>query len=162
MTEHLGRRIAQLRMQQGWTQQELADRLAISRVAVSHLEAGLSVPSERTVTLLAGLFKFEPPELVAGCAYPEAKGERLPLVACRYTEAELQVELLRNDLRWLERLKERVPGRQSLALDRCQEWLDRIDALEHATHDPRERARLQGARAAVQAVYRAVLSAKQC
>jgi len=44
----------------GWTQQDLADRLAVSRVAVSHIEAGLRDPGERTVTLLAGLFKVEP------------------------------------------------------------------------------------------------------
>ena len=48
MAENLGRRIARLRGSLGWTQQDLAARLAISRVAVSHLEAGLSVPSERT------------------------------------------------------------------------------------------------------------------
>ena len=42
--ESLGRRIAAHRAKLGLTQQELADRLAISRVAVSHLEAGLSDP----------------------------------------------------------------------------------------------------------------------
>ena len=42
------------------------------------------------MALLAGLFKVEPWELVAGTAYPEAKGERLPVVACRYTEVELR------------------------------------------------------------------------
>src|SRR5436309_10554189 len=96
--ENLGRRIALHRSKLGWTQQELAERLAISRVAVSHLEAGLSDPGERTVTLLAGVFKVEPHELVAGTTYPIAKGERLPAVAARYTEAELQVELLDADL----------------------------------------------------------------
>ncbi|NTV64534.1 MAG: helix-turn-helix transcriptional regulator [Oscillochloris sp.] len=99
--EPLHRRIARLRTEGGWTQQELADRLAISRVAVSHLEAGLSIPSERTVTLLAGVFKWEPDELVAETSYPEAKAERLPAVACRYTEVELQFALLERDHRWL-------------------------------------------------------------
>src|SRR5262245_66277336 len=88
--ERLGERIARLRCHLGWTQQELADRIAISRVAVSHLELGISVPSERTVALLAGAFHLEPLDLVDGTAYPEAKAERLPLVAARYTEIELQ------------------------------------------------------------------------
>ena len=44
--ESLGRRIAAHRAKLGLTQQELADRLAISRVAVSHLESGLSDRSE--------------------------------------------------------------------------------------------------------------------
>src|SRR3954449_10055749 len=74
-TENLGRRIAALRAKTGLTQQELADRLAISRTAVSHMEAGMTVPGERTVVLLAGVFKLEPHELVGGTTYPPAKGE---------------------------------------------------------------------------------------
>ncbi|MFN8566583.1 MAG: helix-turn-helix transcriptional regulator [Kouleothrix sp.] len=83
-----GARIARLRAARGWTQEQLAERLAASRVAVSHFEMGLALPSERTVVLLAGLFKLEPHELVAGTSYPPAKAERLPAAACRYTEAE--------------------------------------------------------------------------
>src|SRR2546423_14877891 len=103
MAENLGRRIARLRGELGWTQHDLATRLAISRVAVSHLEAGLTVPSERTVTLLAGLFKLEPWELVENTSYPQAKAERLPPVAARYTEVELQLRLMEAEL-------ERVDG----------------------------------------------------
>jgi transcriptional regulator with XRE-family HTH domain len=62
----LGRRVAKLRAELGWTQQELADRVAISRVAVSHLESDLNTAGERTVALLAGVFGMEPHELVAG------------------------------------------------------------------------------------------------
>ena len=51
--ENLGRRIAAYRAKLGLTQQELADRLAVSRTAVSHLEAGMTVPGERTIVLLA-------------------------------------------------------------------------------------------------------------
>ena len=90
-SEHLGRRIAAHRAKLGLTQQELADRLAVSRVTVSHLEAGMSTPGERTVTLLAGLFKVEPHQLVSGTSYPIAKMDRLPLVATRYTEVEHQL-----------------------------------------------------------------------
>src|SRR3954463_6472088 len=99
--EGLGRRIAAHRAKLGFTQQELADRLAVSRTAVSHLEAGMAVPGERTVVLLAGLFKIEPRELVAGTSSPRARAERLPAVAARYTEIELLVALLDNDLAWL-------------------------------------------------------------
>ena len=128
MSENLGRRIARLRNGRGWTQQELAARLAVSRVAVSHLESGAmaSIPSERTVTLLAGLFKLEPWELVAGTSYPPAKVERLPVVACRYTEVELQLRLLEED---------RAAGRDLVAA----EWPDRLRLLLKSTHDRRER-----------------------
>jgi len=63
--EPIGKRIARLRAGRGWTQQSLAARLAISRVAVSHIEMELSYPSERTITLLAGWLKLPPHELVA-------------------------------------------------------------------------------------------------
>lgn len=124
MTEHLGRRVARLRTDLRWTQQDLADRLAISRVAVSHLESGMSDPGERTVTLLAGLFKLEPHELVADTSYPAAKAERLPAVACRYTEVELQLRLLDRDIESGADLRQ---------------WPTRLAALEALTHDRRER-----------------------
>ena len=100
--ESLGKRIAALRMQRGWTQERLAERLAVSRVAVSHIEMGLSVPSERTVVLLAGIFQCEPHQLVADTNYPTAKRERLPAVASRYTQVEMLLLLLHHDIAWLE------------------------------------------------------------
>jgi len=98
----LGQRIAGLRVDRGWTQQQLADRLGISRVAVSHLETDLNTPSERTVALLAGCFRMEPHDLVAAMSYPVAKADRLPLVVTRWTEVEHQLALLARDLWWLD------------------------------------------------------------
>ena len=137
MDESLGRRIAEHRTKLGLTQQELAERVGISRVAVSHLEAGLRDPGERTVALLAGLFKVDPHELVAGTSYPSAKAHRLPLVVARYTEVEHQVELLDNDLAWMART-----GRDGAKL---AEWRARLLALLDATHDERERRAIREA-----------------
>ena len=81
---------------------DLADRLGVSRTAVSHAEAGLSIPGERTVALLAGLFGMEPHELVAGTDYPSAKAERLPVVVARHTEVEHELALLERDAGWVE------------------------------------------------------------
>ena len=114
--DNLGRRIADHRAKLGWTQQDLADRIGISRVALSHLEAGMSAPGERTVTLLAGVFKVEPHELVAA----------------RYTEVELQLALLERDL--------------ALPDPPIAEWDARLAALEDTTHDRRERAAVKDAR----------------
>src|SRR5919107_6039204 len=108
MAEDLGARIKRLRNELGWTQQELAERLAVSRVAISHLESGVTVPGERTVTLLAGVFKLQPVELVADTDYPIAKAERLPVTAARYTEVEMQLALRAatpDDPAWPERLR---------------------------------------------------------
>ena len=137
MDESLGRRIADLRAKLGWTQQDLAERVGISRVAVSHLEAGMSDPSERTVALLAGVFKVDPLDLVDGTSYPPAKADRLPLVVARYTEVELQLELLANDLAWVEHA-----GMDASVLDA---WQARLLALLDVNHDARERETLKGA-----------------
>lgn len=143
MNRALGRRIAELRGKLGLTQQDLADRLGISRVAVSHLEAALTDPGERTVTLLAGLFKMEPWELVAGTAYPPAKAERLPVVTARYTEVELQLVLLERDLAWLDR----TGGAEERPV--LEEWRSRLAALADDAVDARERAAVLAALARV-------------
>lgn len=137
MPETLGARIARLRAARGWTQEQLAERLAASRVAVSHFEMGLALPSERTVVLLAGLFKLEPHALVADTSYPPAKAERLPLAACRYTEAEHQLALMRCELAWAARLG---PATRSQA---AAEWRGRLAALHDAADDVGERRMLE-------------------
>jgi transcriptional regulator with XRE-family HTH domain len=128
--ESLGRRIAKLRAELGWTQQELADRVAVSRVALSHLESGLSTPGERTVALLAGVFGLEAHDLVAGTTYPPGKADRLPLVVNRHTEVELQVRLLDRDLELALRYghPEVLDG-----------WPERLAALRAVTVDARQR-----------------------
>ena len=144
LPELLGQRIALLRARRGWTQAELAERLAASRVAVSHFEMGLALPSERTIVLLAGVFKLEPHELIAGTSYPMAKAERLPSVACRYTEVELQLALLRRDLVWLARLTDEALRRRVVA-----DWQAKLAALSESVYDEDERAMLAEAQKAL-------------
>lgn len=139
-TERLGDRIGRLRTGLGLTQAELAGRVAISRVALSNLESGRSVPGERTVTLLAGMFHLEPHELVAGTEYPASKAERLPLVAARHTELDLQLALLERDLRWLEGAPRAVAARVS------SEWRDRLGGIDVLGLSARERRALESAR----------------
>ena len=137
--EGLGRRIARLRNEHGLTQQEVAGRLALSRNAVSHMETGLSHPSERTVVLLAGLFHLEPHDLVAGTDYPPAKADRLPLVAPRYTAIEARLLRLDAELALIDRL-----GADEAAVERAA-LITELEALERASFDPGERAQLAGA-----------------
>jgi transcriptional regulator with XRE-family HTH domain len=134
MHESLGDRIAKHRTELGWTQAELAERIGISRVALSHIEAGISNPGERTVALLAGVFKFEPHELVAHTAYPTAKAERLPLVTARYTEVEHQLSLLDAQLAVVND----PADRERIIRDARA----RLRALAADADDPRERAQL--------------------
>jgi transcriptional regulator with XRE-family HTH domain len=126
LPESIGRRIAHLRSERGWTQQSLAYRLAASRVAISHIEMDLTVPSERTITLLAGLFKVTPHTLVEGTTYPQARSERLPAVTCCYTRLEAGQACLENDLAWLDRLRGQLEWNQWAAgvQKKWTAWLD--------------------------------------
>lgn len=137
--ESFGRRVAGLRAEQGLTQQDVAARLALSRNAVSHLETGLSHPSERTVVLLAGLFGLEPHELVAGTDYPQAKADRLPLVAPRFTLVGARLHRLDVELDLIARLADDEAERAR------DELVDELRALEREALDPSERAQLAAA-----------------
>ena len=136
--DSLGRRIAKLRAELGWTQQELADRIAVSRVALSHLERDLSTAGERTVALLSGVFGVEPHELVEGTSYPTGKADRLPLVVARHTEVELQCRLLDRDLEQVERTGDRRL---------LEGWAGRLRTLHRAAHDARQRLLVEQAQA---------------
>ena len=149
MIETLGARLGRLRATLGWTQQELADRIAVSRVAVSHFEMDLAVPSERTVALLASVFKQDPADLVAGTYYPPGKAERLPAVVAHYTEAEKELCLLERDLDWLDRLHD-----HRLVFDTCQRWLDRLHELDTTAADKHERRLIAAGRTRVQSLLR--------
>ena len=135
MYESLGDRIAKHRTELGWTQAQLAERVGISRVALSHLEAGISIPGERTVALLAGVFKVEPHELVANTAYPVAKAERLPVVTARYTEVEHRLALLDAQLAVCADGSERARVVDDARTE--------LRALLGRTHDAGERERLR-------------------
>jgi transcriptional regulator with XRE-family HTH domain len=142
--ESIGKRIARLRSEHGWTQQALAARLAISRVAISHIEMDLSQPSERTVILLAGMFKLSPYALVADSTYPQAKAERLPPVVCCYTELELEIALLQNDLAWLREVEE-VDGHSTQTSRVVQKWRSRLAQVSIDDLDENERQLLSEA-----------------
>jgi transcriptional regulator with XRE-family HTH domain len=139
--ESFGRRAAKLRAELGWTQAQLAERIAVSRVALSHVESGLTVPSERTVTLLAGVFGREPHELVAGTDYPIAKADRLPAVTARYTEVAHQLATLSAVLDLVERVPQ--PAGDHLSREVRQAWHRRLVDLLGQTHDQDERRRLR-------------------
>lgn len=142
MKETIGRRIAFLRQERGWTQQYLADRIAISRVAVSHIEMDLSVPSERTITLLAGLYKLTPYELVEGTTYPPAKIERLPSEACSFTRLELEMEILENDIQWLQRINH-YQILEKLGIELWENWYPKLDNWINLSIDSEEREYLK-------------------
>lgn len=137
LREPIGHRVARLRAKRGWTQQDVADRLAMSRTAVSHLEADMAQPSERTVLLLAGLFHLEPHVFVADTLYPLQKAERLPHVVARYTEVDLQLQVLAAELAVHEQL-----GRPMTA-DRIEGWRTRLGALLDSRYDHADRERIR-------------------
>ncbi len=138
MVETIGKRIAFLRQKYNWTQQSLANRLAMSRVAISHIEMDLSIPSECSITLMAELFKLSPLELVEGTTYPRAKAERLPDLTNLYTQLELELRLLMNDAAWLGRLSD--PKLKSECLNETiRQWSSRLEDWDARYLDEHER-----------------------
>jgi transcriptional regulator with XRE-family HTH domain len=134
MVESIGKRIAFLRQKNGWTQQSLANRLAMSRVAISHIEMDLSIPSERSITLMAGIFKLSHFELVDDTTYPKAKMERLPELTTIYTDLELQFGLLNNDTEWLSRMDN--PAIKINCLQQLlDKWLPQLENWNHSYTD---------------------------
>lgn len=144
MPESIGRRIAWLRQEKGLTQQDLALRLAVSRVAVSHFEMDLSIPSERTITLMAGIFKLSPHQIVEDTTYPAGKAERLPQTACCYTALEVDLALLANDLEWLEKL-EGISGicARTLWDEMGTKWPAKLGRWQNECIEPWEKAQLE-------------------
>lgn len=116
----------------------MADRLAMSRVAISHIEMDLSIPSERSITLMVGLFKLTPIELIQDTTYPRAKAERLPEVTNFYTELEYRLALAGNDVEWIHRLENSVRNRQFL-IKVIEKWRIRLDEWDIQVFDERER-----------------------
>jgi transcriptional regulator with XRE-family HTH domain len=151
--EAIGKRIARLRQEQGWTQQSLAARLAISRVAVSHIEMDLTTPGERTITLLAGILKKTPHDLVSGTTYPLAKAERLPEVTCCYTALELELALFENDLAWLEKIVGQ-PDYACLHGEVCRNWAIRLEEWASWSMEERDRQNINAAKEALAMIGR--------
>ncbi|WP_054734879.1 helix-turn-helix domain-containing protein [Secundilactobacillus similis] len=53
---HIGARLKQQRQQRGWSQQELADQLHISRQSISKWEQETALPSFANVVAMSDLF----------------------------------------------------------------------------------------------------------
>ncbi len=74
----LGKRIAQLRRERNWTQQELADKLGIAQQTLAHYEvARIRVPAS-TLPLLATLFMTPVDVLVGHAQHTQRSGKRGP------------------------------------------------------------------------------------
>lgn len=74
----LGLRIAQLRKERGWTQQELAEKLGVAQQTLAHYEvARIRIPAS-TLPLLATLFATPIDVLVGHAQHAHHTGKRGP------------------------------------------------------------------------------------
>ena len=60
----LGDKIAELRRQRGWSQENLAERLGVTRQSVSKWESGACDPSTTNLIALANLYGLTAEELL--------------------------------------------------------------------------------------------------
>lgn len=66
-----GHRIAELREQKGWTQEQLSASIGISRAALSHYEKNRRKPDYETLDRLADLFQVSIDYLLGRGALPK-------------------------------------------------------------------------------------------
>ena len=64
ITKKFGRRILQLRTEQGWSQEELADQADLHRTYISGLERGVKNPTIKVILKLAKAFSISPSEML--------------------------------------------------------------------------------------------------
>lgn len=67
---NIGERIAKLRDDRGWTQEQTAGMLGISRAALSHYEKNRREPDTETLSKFADLFKVSVDYLVGRTSIP--------------------------------------------------------------------------------------------
>ena len=67
----LAEKITEERKKNGWSQEEMADKLGVSRQAVSKWESGASDPSTSNLLALARLFGISPEELLKSVQEPK-------------------------------------------------------------------------------------------
>ncbi|MBW5448397.1 helix-turn-helix domain-containing protein [Cohnella sp. CFH 77786] len=101
---NIGSRIASLRDQRGWTQEELASSLGISRAALSHYEKNRREPDTETLSKVADLFGVSIDYLVGRTELPNGTVD--PDVRRFLDEVEL------SDAELLERFSLTIDGRK--------------------------------------------------
>ena len=69
--DDIGKFILQLRTDKGWTQEELANMIPITRQAVSRWEQGKSIPDSSTLVILSEIFDVSINELLSGKRIPK-------------------------------------------------------------------------------------------
>ena len=83
-----GRRLRQRRMELGFTQDELAEQLGVSRVRITQMEAGTGLPDRKKWPALARLLSVNPDWLIYGRGAERESGMD--------EEAELAMRAFRN------------------------------------------------------------------
>lgn len=63
--QNIGRNVRSLRKVRRWTQEELANRAGISRIALIHIESGKALPTLETLASLSGQLDVKLEELFA-------------------------------------------------------------------------------------------------
>ena len=69
--DNIGKFILELRNEKGWTQEELASKIPITRQAVSRWEQGKSIPDSSTLVILSEIFDVSINELLSGRRIPK-------------------------------------------------------------------------------------------
>ena len=106
----VGKNIKKLRLSQGMTQEELAEKMFVTRQTISNWENGKSQPDLETLSVISSLFEVDPSVLIYGVkkAYPQFQKKYMIVAAISLCvvilavifEFTLYPKLLDNFIHW--------------------------------------------------------------
>jgi transcriptional regulator with XRE-family HTH domain len=112
--------IRQLRKQKKWTQEELADKLGVTKQSISKYEDGKLPVSMDKITLLAELFSVDPSYFIREEATSNSKIDS-SLMERMFTEFQEEIKFLRSQLQKKDSVIESLLGKsKTIQLDARQ------------------------------------------
>lgn len=81
--EKIGKFIAKLRKENNMTQDELSEKIPISRQAISKWERGVSIPNSETLLILSNIFNVSVNEILSGEKINDANKEKVEQISLK-------------------------------------------------------------------------------
>ncbi|EIJ80354.1 Cro/CI family transcriptional regulator [Bacillus methanolicus PB1] len=89
----LSKKLRELRIKKGWTQDFVADMMKVDRSTISRYETGRSLPDYQTILQFAEIFKVEKEYLVAELD-PQAEEKDKPALLLKENSNDRELELI--------------------------------------------------------------------
>jgi len=86
--ENIGKNIRRLRLERGWTQQDLANKLGTTQKTVTAYECGTRYPTAEKIPVIANLFGVSINDLYGATVPPKRRKAKNPRLWKRFQQVE--------------------------------------------------------------------------